>query len=62
VAAVAKSSSGGDLSGFDGDVVAERFELSDEAFSGAVGVLAGEVVVAEVVGAIVKCCGFGNEE
>ena len=38
-AAVAKSSSGGDFSGFEGDVVAECFELSDEAFGEAVGVL-----------------------
>ena len=47
--AVAKSSSGGDFSGFEGDVVAECFELSDEAFGEAVGVLSGEVVVAGVV-------------
>ena len=39
---------GGDLAGLDRDVVAERFELADEASGEAVGVLAGEVVAAEV--------------
>src|SRR4051812_35909342 len=46
--AVAKSPSGGDLPGLERHVVAERFELSDEASGEAVGVLAGEVVAAEV--------------
>jgi hypothetical protein len=45
--AEAKSSSGGNLQGLEGDVVSERFELSDEAFGDAVGVLAGVVVAAE---------------
>jgi hypothetical protein len=40
--------SGGDLAGLERHVVAERFELSDEAFGEAVGVLAREVVAAEV--------------
>src|SRR5215211_552911 len=44
----AKSPSGGNLPGLDGDVVSERFELSDEAFGDAVGVLAGVVIGAEV--------------
>jgi hypothetical protein len=44
----AKSASGGDLPGFERHAVPERFELSDEAFGGAVGVLACVVVAAEV--------------
>ena len=41
--------SGGNLSGLERDAVTERFELSDEAFGDAVGVLADEVVTAKVV-------------
>jgi hypothetical protein len=45
---VAKSPSGGDLPGLERHVVAERLELADEASGEAVGVLAGEVVAAQV--------------
>src|SRR5690348_8115598 len=41
--------SGGQLLGLEGDVVPERFELSDEASCDPVGVLAGEVVAAGFV-------------
>jgi len=34
--------------GLEGDLVSEGLELGDEAFGGAFGVAAGEVVVAEV--------------
>ena len=44
----AKSPSGGKLPRFERDAVPERFELSNEASCGAVGVLAGEVVAAKV--------------
>jgi hypothetical protein len=36
------------VQGLEGDVVSERFELSDETLGEAVGVLAGVVVAAEV--------------
>jgi hypothetical protein len=39
---------GGDLPGFECHAVPERFDLSDEEFGGAVGVLAGEIVATEV--------------
>jgi hypothetical protein len=48
LAPVAKSLSGGDLAGLERDVVAERLELADEASGEAVGVLAGEVIAAQV--------------
>src|ERR1700674_1939297 len=45
---VAKSPSGGGLPGLERDGVSERFELSDQAFGEPLGVLADEVVAAEV--------------
>ena len=54
-APVAKSRSGGCRLSFEDDVVAEGFELSDEASDGAVGVLAAEVVAAGVVVELAVC-------
>ena len=46
---VAKSLSRGDLAGFERHAVPQRFELSNEPLGEAIGVLAGEVVAAEIV-------------